>query len=308
MPPGNVELCAHRRGLARRNLIYNVASAPWRRGHRASILSTVTAGEDLLLLAVGPRDGRIRIAERLGPALRSLELVELAAFKRITAAHGEIELSDPTPTGHQCLDAAMASLRLECRAPGFDMWLRDRTPGPPIVDQYLSLLADQGAIRIEDGGGGEATLRIRMLVLGRDRCVHARTRINHAVYGKRDGAALDEALARVVHACDLDRYLYRGLRARATRKRMATSFDVSKYADSAVADCAASDASSKASPDLAMLTAELTTLMRRQYRINLTQQLLGHHSDGHHHHHHSSSPRLHAGHADIGGGHRFHMD
>lgn len=266
-------------------------------------------GEDLLLLAVGPRDGQIRVAERLGPALRGLELVELAAAKRLTMEHGRITLADQAPVGHPPLDDALASLHAGHQVSLFDMWLRDRATGPSIVDQYLSLLAGQGAIRIERRGGSTATLRIRVLVLGRDRCVHARTRIDRAVHGRQGVAALDEVLAGVVHACGLDRYLYRGLRGRAARERMAALFDLSQSVDSAtaVARCATSDACSEALPgDLAVLTTELTMLMRRQCRISETQQLLGHHTGGHHHHHHSSSPRLCPG--DIGDGHRFHVD
>lgn len=59
----------------------------------------MTLGEDLLLLAVYRRNGMIQKVERMAPALRALELIELSLAGRIIVERGRIETKDASPLG-----------------------------------------------------------------------------------------------------------------------------------------------------------------------------------------------------------------
>jgi hypothetical protein len=139
----------------------------------------MTLAEDLLLIAVGPRDGRIRSVERIGIALRAVELVELTLAKRITVGEHRIAVIDPAPTDHPCLDRALASLHGSGGSALGD-WLEQRPAGPGMIRQYMSLLTDQGMIRVEQRGHGDSA-STRIVVLDHERCAQALTRsMQHA--------------------------------------------------------------------------------------------------------------------------------
>ena len=99
----------------------------------------MTLAEDLLFIAVSPRDGKIRVIERIGIALLALELVELTLSKRITVDEDQIAVIDPAPAGHPRLDRALASLH-GSGGLALDAWLQRRPPGPGIIRQYMTLL------------------------------------------------------------------------------------------------------------------------------------------------------------------------
>lgn len=113
----------------------------------------MTSGEDLLLLALVPRSGRIREADRLKFALRASVLVDLALAHRITMNANRIKVLDAAETGDRRLDNALASLTANS-APSLGTWIKDTPAGFGMVNRYLSILADQGVIRIEHRRGG----------------------------------------------------------------------------------------------------------------------------------------------------------
>src|ERR1700759_3979982 len=142
--------------------------------HRA-----MTMGEDLLLLAIKPGNGRIRVVERLGVALRATELVELTMAGRVTVAGNRITVADPAPIGTKRLDQALASLQIGRGEPELDTWLRDSLPGPGMIRRYLSTLADQRVLRIRRSGTGLAA-STRIVLLDAERRDRALARVDRA--------------------------------------------------------------------------------------------------------------------------------
>lgn len=79
-----------------------------------------TLGEDLVLLSIDLRSGRLSNASRLRFGLMGSELVRLAASRRVDITDGRIVVLDGGPTGDPELDAALASRPggLQRRRPG----------------------------------------------------------------------------------------------------------------------------------------------------------------------------------------------
>ncbi|MFI5068213.1 MAG: GPP34 family phosphoprotein, partial [Streptosporangiales bacterium] len=65
-----------------------------------------TLGEDLVLLAIRPGNGKIAARERLGYGLRGSELVRLAASGRVGITGDRIVVRRGGPAGDERLDAA----------------------------------------------------------------------------------------------------------------------------------------------------------------------------------------------------------
>lgn len=264
-------------------------SRAWFRSGRAATVSAVTLAEDLLLLAVSPRNGRIRVVERIGIALRAAELIELALAGRVSVDEQRIAVIDAGPLGHPRLDRALASLQDGSCAPALDAWLLHRPPGPGMIGQYLWLLANQGVIRVElrQVGGAVsspvdwrdvgAVVSTRIVLLDQRRCTRARARLDALAHDGPAAIAEDRALAVVVHACGLDRYLYRGLRGRSARNRLARLTDRQQITKGGIAALHATDAAlaDTASRPLAnsgvKLADDLADLMRRAYRIEQSE-------------------------------------
>lgn len=253
----------------------------------------MTPGEDLLLLAVNPRNGRIWTVERIGPALRALELHELIVAGRVVLSGTGITIADQAPVGEPHLDAALATLGAGDQGLALDVWLRGQLPEPRpgIIKRYLDSLADAGAVRIDTKGEGVA-LRTRIMVLDEERRTRALARVEGA---GQDGAAADpadRALAAIVVACGLYGYVYGGLRNRGARRRLEHLRDHSEIAAGTraageAADAALANAIAQAlSSGIAKFGRQLSHDMHRQQHAESQ-------------HHNSSSP----GHHDGGGGH-----
>jgi hypothetical protein len=173
----------------------------------------VTIGDDLLLLAINPRDGRVQAAEHMGTALRGAEALDLCLARRVVGGDGRISVGDPRPIGHPLVDRSLASLHAEGGATRLPAWFAERPTEAAVLTQYVTLLADRGVIRIERrGDGGRSRTRLELVDL--ERCAYVRTKIENVA------SAGDRALGAVVHACGLDEYLYPGLRGRSARRRL----------------------------------------------------------------------------------------
>ena len=276
----------------------------------------MTLAEDLLLLAVHPRNGSVHTVECLGSGLRAAELVELARARRVTCAEDRIAVIDPAPLGDPRLDAALTELRDRVPAPTLDAWLRNlrtRRPEPTgslrqpgLVRQYLSDLVRAGVVRV-DSPADEVSPSTRVVVLDAERRDRARAQIDSLVRGAPDTTLEDRALAVVVRACGLDQHLFPGLRGRTARQRLAglgaTSETTAGTLDAIqAADAALVDSVARA---LSVCVAELERqrimdASRMQYTYpkaaqhhDLSADLVDNQSQPGHHHHHD-------GHADGG--------
>ena len=177
------------------------------------MLGPVTIGDDLLLLAISPRDGRVQAAEAMGPALRGAEALDLSLAGRVAVAEGRIAVADPRPIGHPLVDRSLATLHAEGGAPRLQSWFSERPTEPAALHQYVTLLADRGVIRIERRGDG-GRVRSRLVLVDLERCAYVRTRVENV------SSPGDRALGSIVHACGLDEELYPGLRGRSARRRL----------------------------------------------------------------------------------------
>lgn len=271
----------------------------------------MTLGEDLLLLAVHRRSGRIRNVERMAPALRALQLIELTLAGRVTVEQGRVAAKDATPIGHRLVDHALGSLCAKEKPPKIEEWLRGDRTEIGILGQYLALLGRQQVIRIGHRGQGLAR-STHVTVRDQERYAQARARIDRVAGGEASATAQDHALASIVHACGLGPCLYRGPHRLVARRRLA-KFDVPREVaesiSSAVASVDAEMANAVAealSAGLARMARELTVVLRQEYRLETYSHTYG---DGHHHtptdisthsgHHHMGS-------GDFGGHHHHH--
>ncbi|MBR7827744.1 GPP34 family phosphoprotein [Actinospica sp. MGRD01-02] len=254
----------------------------------------MTSGEDLVLIALVPRSGRIREADRLKYALRASVLVDLALAHRITMNANRIKVLDAARTGDGRLDSALASLSANS-APTLGSWIKDTPAGFGMVNRYLSILADQGVLHLERHRGRLAAPMLATLLdpARRDAAV---ARINRVARGRESDDA-DRALAGLIHACGLDRHLYRF--SPLARMRISRLRSYQEVADSAASSAAVEEAAvaqivaQAVSDGIAQLTAELGKLLRYEYRIEHTGAI----------DHHGTSPSHHGGYGDSGSGH-----
>ncbi|MEY9929936.1 hypothetical protein ABH926_004576 [Catenulispora sp. GP43] len=276
----------------------------------------MTLGEDLLLLAIHPRNGRVRNVERMAPALRALELIELSLAGRLSLEQGRITVKDPEPIGHRLLDHTLSSLSAMAAPAKVEMWLRGNKAEAGILGQYLALLGRQQVMRIEHRGQGLARTTV-ITVRDRERLAEARARIDRVAHGEASATAGDRALAGIVHAAGLSRQLCRGPHRMVARRRLARFDDQVDVGESmrqakAVVDAEVANAVAEAlSSGLARMAKELTVVLRQEYRQEMYSQSYG---SGHHHHHHHTPTDIsssghhshHSGSGGFGGGHHHH--
>jgi hypothetical protein len=228
----------------------------------------MTSGEDLLLLALAPRSGRVREADRIKFALRASVLVDLALAHRITMNANRIKVLDEAATGDNRLDNALTSLSTST-APSLRTWLRGTPSGYGMVNRYLSILADQGAVRLEHHRG-RVPAPMRTTLLDQARRDEVKTRVDRVARG-RHGQDADRALASLAHSCGLDRHLYRFSPLARTRiARLSGQRELTDGAAAALAstDAELADAVTRAISDgIAQLTTELVKLLRYEYRL-----------------------------------------
>ena len=104
-------------------------------------------GEDLFLLSVRRRDGKLLTRGRIDSALMASELIRLAAAGRAWIAEGRILARDQTATGDPELDAALRSLAGAASPPRPETWVG--LPRRGIRAAYAARLASAGTLRLE---------------------------------------------------------------------------------------------------------------------------------------------------------------
>ena len=269
----------------------------------------MTLGEDLLLLAVHPRNGRVRNVERMSPALRALQLIELSLAGRVAVEQGRIATKNPLPVGHRLLDNSLSSLSAEAKPPKVEAWLRGKSAEAGALGQYIALLGRQQVIRVEYRGQGLAR-STRITVRDHERLAEAWARLDAVAHGDASATVEDRALAGIVHVCGLGSHLYRGPHRVLARRRLARFTVPQGVAESMQAVVTAADAelanaiAEALSSGIAKMTKELTVVLRQEYRLDMYSS---HSSSGGHHHHTSidtsNSGHHHMGSGSVGGGH-----
>jgi hypothetical protein len=219
-------------------------------------------GDDLLLLAIHPARRRIRVADRIPYALRAAELVELTLRGRTGLAAGRITVLDAARTEDRRLNNTLYALA--GKPPTLGDWLRKTPRG--FAQEYLSRLEDQRTVRVRRRGPRGRLPRPQILWVDPERHQAVRARLDEVVRDPesvRVGEA-DRALATLVHACGLGDRLYRGLRGRGARKRLARIAGGSRIARDAQAASLAPD------QELAEVISHAADHLTRELRSELT--------------------------------------
>jgi hypothetical protein len=214
-----------------------------------------TLGDDLMLLAIDPKRGRIRNDYLVKYGLIGAELIRLVASGLVVIRDGRLIVADPVATpGDAQLDAALASIASARRPPKPKSFAS--RPRRGIVTGYLDKLATAGKIQRSARG------RARWSVVDQDGLARARARLDAIAAGTGQVDLEQAAYGGLVHAVQLDRPLYPGWSNRAVRKRMreiargkwrATAADLAGPADAATS--AAIQAAIAAAIDAAVYAA-----------------------------------------------------
>ena len=196
-----------------------------------------TLGEDLFLLSIRARDGKLITGGRIDSALMATELIRLAAAGRAWIAGGRIVARDRTATGDAELDAALLSLAGAAFLPRPETWVG--LPRRGIRAAYAARLISAGVLRLEPSRvlGGP-----RYQVIDASRMAAARSQLDaitqssgtHAAGRPADREPADRepalrepadsapvALAGLASAIGLGDVLYPGRDGKARRARMA---------------------------------------------------------------------------------------
>jgi hypothetical protein len=174
-------------------------------------------GEDLFLLSIRPRDGKLITWGRIDLGLMGSELVRLAAAGRAGIAEGRIVVLDRTPTGDTELDAALLSLIDAGFAPRSEPWVG--LPRRGIRDAYAARLVSAGVLRVKPSRIIGAS---RYVILDSSRVAAARSRLDAITQsGGPPAGSAQAALGGLACAIGLGGVLYPGRPGRDRRARLA---------------------------------------------------------------------------------------
>jgi hypothetical protein len=174
-------------------------------------------GEDLFLLSIRPRDGKLMTRGRIDLGLMGSELVRLAAAGRAGIAEGRIVVLDGTATGDPELDAALLSLIDARPAPRPEPWVG--LPRRGIRDAYAARLVSAGVLRAKPSRIIGAS---RYVILDSSRVAAARSRLDAITQSSgRPADSAQAALGGLACAIGLGGVLYPGRPGRDRRARMA---------------------------------------------------------------------------------------
>ena len=195
-------------------------------------------GEDLFLLSIRRRDGKLLARGRIDSALMASELIRLAAAGRAWIAEGRIVARDQTATGDPELDAALLSLAGATFPPRPETWLG--LPRRGIRAAYAARLTSAGVLRVESRVLGTARYHVgipRYRVIDASRADAARSRLDAVTQSAGPPVTGPEytgpqpagpqsdpaqaALAGLASTIGLGDVLYPGREGRARRARMA---------------------------------------------------------------------------------------
>lgn len=169
--------------------------------------------EDLVLIAIDLRNGRIRRYEYLHYGITGAGFVVLAEAGHIDVSGDQIVVTSPAAvTGDPDLDITLAALAAARRVPKLKRWvgrLRRRT-----VRKYLTRLAQAGAIERKRG------VLTRYQVIDTARAALLRARLDSVALGAGPADSVEQTYGALVAAVGLAEHLYRGKENRAARGRL----------------------------------------------------------------------------------------
>lgn len=176
-----------------------------------------TLGDDLFVLSIRPRDGKLMTRGRIDFALMASELIRLAAAGRARITEGRIVAGGRTATGDAELDAALLSLAGAPFPPRPETWVG--LPRRGIRTAYAARLISAGVLHLEPS-------RIlgtpRYQVTDVSRAAAARSRLDAVTRSPGPAAGLAQvALAGLASAIGLGDVLYPGRDGQPARARMA---------------------------------------------------------------------------------------
>lgn len=183
-------------------------------GENALADSLSGLGEDLLLLSIRPRDGKILTFNRVGYGLMGSELIRLTALGRVHVDDRQITVLNQIPTGDAELDVALASLT-SGKPPRPRNWVG--RPRHGIRDAYLERLVKAGLLRSESSG---PLGRKRWVVPPSRRADQARDRLDAIMASTGPVDLAQAAFGGLVHAINLDAFLYPRFADRRLRRRL----------------------------------------------------------------------------------------
>jgi Golgi phosphoprotein 3 (GPP34) len=174
-------------------------------------------GEDLFLLSIRRRDGKLVTRGRIDSALMASELIRLAVAGRAWMDEGRVVARDQAATGDPELDAALLSLAGATSPPRPETWVG--LPRRGIRAAYAARLTSAGTLRLESSRV-LGTPRYRLTDPAR--LAAARSRLDAVVQSAGAPADLVPlALAGLASTIGLGDVLYPGREGRASRARMA---------------------------------------------------------------------------------------
>ena len=113
----------------------------------STLAALATLGDDLFVLSIRPRDGKLMTRGRIDFALMASELIRLAAAGRARITEGRIAAQDRTSTGDAELDAALLSLAGAPFPPRPETWVG--LPRRGIRAAYAARLISAGVLHLE---------------------------------------------------------------------------------------------------------------------------------------------------------------
>jgi hypothetical protein len=174
-----------------------------------------TLADDLVLLSIDPRTGKLLARRRIAVALMGAELAQLAWYQRIRPEGSRIAVISPAPGGSAELDSALAALAAARRPPRLVSWVA--RPRPGILAAYLGRLSAAGVITAERRGLG----RTRWRFAGPQPADAALARLDAIARSAGPATELQAAFGGLAHGCGLGALLYPGWANRDARRRLA---------------------------------------------------------------------------------------
>jgi|ERR1700683_1636354 hypothetical protein len=173
-------------------------------------------GEDLLLVAIDPRNGVLRCRSHMHFGLMGAELVMLAAEGRVKVDDdGKLRAVEPSaqPTGDPELDAALGKLAAAGRPPKVRGYVS--RPRRNLTNAYLDRLIAAGTVQRHGGA-----FRPRWPVIDQARAAAVRSQLDAIVLGEGPVSEQQAAYAGLADAIGLPGLIYRGKENREARKRL----------------------------------------------------------------------------------------
>jgi hypothetical protein len=138
-------------------------------------LITMRLGERVLVRAVDAGRRKVREPVRVGLAVATAELVELAVEQRIALDGLHLAVEDRQPIGHVLCDAALAALAGTSRRTAMAGWITKRGD-QHLVNRYTAFLERQGVLRVQRPADGRRLARVELVnrtdELNQPRAVH----------------------------------------------------------------------------------------------------------------------------------------